>query len=91
MIVRWTKSASEDLQQITRHIRKNNPGAARHVAKTIFDAANALDTFPQRGRVGRVSGTREWVVPGWPYILVYQITDHAVEILRIYHGAQDWP
>ena len=31
------------------------------------------------------------VFPGWPYILVYQVTEYAVEILRIYHGAQDWP
>jgi plasmid stabilization system protein ParE len=27
----------------------------------------------------------------WPYIVVYQVTEHAVEISRIYHGAQDWP
>ncbi|MGO9262243.1 MAG: type II toxin-antitoxin system RelE/ParE family toxin [Bryobacteraceae bacterium] len=26
-----------------------------------------------------------------PYIAVYQVTDEAVEISRILHGAQDWP
>jgi plasmid stabilization system protein ParE len=25
-----------------------------------------------------------------PYILIYQVTDDAVEILQIRHGAQDW-
>jgi plasmid stabilization system protein ParE len=26
-----------------------------------------------------------------PYIAVYRVTEHAVEISRIFHGAQDWP
>jgi toxin ParE1/3/4 len=91
MIVRWTQPAAEDLQNITRFIRRDNPTAARHVAKTIFDAANDLNSFPRRGRAGRIAGTRELTFPGWPYILVYEVTEHAVEILHIYHGAQDWP
>jgi toxin ParE1/3/4 len=72
MLVRWTAPAAEDLKRITRHIRKDNPTAARSVAKTIFDAGNSLDTLAQRGREGRIAGTREMVFPGWPYILVYQ-------------------
>ena len=91
MIVRWTTAAAQDLTRITRHIRRDNPTAARNVAKTIFDAGNALETFPNRGREGRIPGTREIVFPGWPFILVYQVTQNAVEILSIYHGAQDWP
>jgi plasmid stabilization system protein ParE len=38
---------------------------------------------------GRIAGTREFVVT--PFIPVYRIKPDAVEILRIYHGAQDWP
>jgi plasmid stabilization system protein ParE len=38
MLVRWTAPAAEDLKRITRHIRKDNPTAAPHVARTIFDA-----------------------------------------------------
>lgn len=91
MIVRWTTAAAQDLTRITRRIHRDNPTAARNVAKTIFDAGNALETFPNRGREGRIPGTREIVFPGWPFILVYQVTQNAVEILRIYHGAQDWP
>jgi toxin ParE1/3/4 len=91
MLVRWTASAADDLKRITRRIRKDNPAAARRVAKTIFDAGNALSSFPHQGREGRIPGTREWVFPGWPYVLVYEVTEYAVEVLRIYHGAQDWP
>ena len=88
MIVRWTSPAAEDLRQIARFIRRDNPTAARHVAKILFDAANELDSFPNRGRI---AGTRELIFPGWPYILVYEVRKKTVEILHIYHGAQNWP
>ena len=47
--------------------------------------------FPNRGRTGRIAGTRELVFGPLPYIAVYRVTEDIVEILRIYHGAQDWP
>jgi plasmid stabilization system protein ParE len=37
-----------------------------------------------------MAGRREWVFSPLPYIAVYQVTEDAVEISRIYHGAQDW-
>jgi len=30
------------------------------------------------------------VFPPLPYIVVYLVTEEAVEITRIFHGAQDW-
>jgi plasmid stabilization system protein ParE len=36
-------------------------------------------------------GRRELAFPPLPYIVVYQVKEHAVEISRIFHGAQDWP
>jgi addiction module RelE/StbE family toxin len=91
MLVRWTRPAAGDLRCIARYIRRDNPTAARNVATAIFNAGNSLNNSPERGRKGRIPGTRELVFPGWPYILVYEITEHTVQILRIYHGAQDWP
>lgn len=91
MQVRWTTPAAQDLQEIARFIRKDSPSAARAVAKALFDAVNNLDIFPLRGRVGRIAGTRELVVRTLPYIVVYQVTKTAIQILHIYHGARDWP
>lgn len=45
----------------------------------------------RRGRIGRIEGTRELIFPELPYVVVYRIQDQVVEIVRIYHGAQDWP
>ena len=91
MIVRWTTPAANDLERIARYIRKDNAEAAIEVAKALFDAADSLNRFPRRGRVGVIDGTRELVFPGWPYILVYEVTDNAVNILHIRHGSRKSP
>ena len=46
--------------------------------------------MPNRGRPGHRSGTRELLLSPLPYIVVYRVKDETVEILHIYHGAQDW-
>lgn len=89
MRVRWTKPASEDLQRITRGIRRHNPTAAREVATTLYDGSMSLEFLSGRGRKGRIMGTRELVLA--PCVIVYRSKADTVEILRIYHGAQDWP
>jgi plasmid stabilization system protein ParE len=38
-----------------------------------------------------MAGRRELAFPPSPYIVVYQVTQQAVEISPIFHGAQDWP
>jgi plasmid stabilization system protein ParE len=42
MRVRWTTLADEDLSRITRHIRQDNPAAARKVAKILYDSGMSL-------------------------------------------------
>jgi len=89
--VRWAESALKDLRGITRYIRKDSPAAARAVAKAAVDAADSLALFPFKGHEGKTEGTREIVVSGLPYILVYKVSKAAVHILHIYHGARNWP
>jgi addiction module RelE/StbE family toxin len=91
MRLRWTTPATQDLYNIVSHIQQNNSDAAGRVAQTLYDGCDKLGDFPRRGRKGRMEGTRELVFAGLPYIVVYRIQDQDLEILRIYHGAQDWP
>jgi toxin ParE1/3/4 len=91
MKVIWSTPAVEDLERIFAHIGKENPTAAREVVETIYKGCEALRDFPRRGRPGRMKGRRELVFSPLPYIAVYEVKDYAVEISRIYHGAQDWP
>ncbi len=91
MQVIWEEDALSDLRHIRRHIAKDNPVAARQVARRIRDAAGILAEHPEIGRPGRVADTRELVIPDTPYIAAYQVAGDAVLILRVLHGAQQWP
>jgi plasmid stabilization system protein ParE len=92
MQVRWSLPAAEDLERICERIERDNPEAARRVARTIYDGCARLKDFPHIGRASsRMTGRRELVFAPLPYIGVYQVTELAVEISRIFNGAQNWP
>jgi toxin ParE1/3/4 len=62
------------------------------IARIVYDGCTRLKDFPNLGRTStRMRDRRELVFPPLPYIAVYRVTADAVEISRIYHGAQDWP
>ncbi len=90
MIVRWLASARGDIEHIAIRIAEENPRAAIRIARELLLAGDSLTLFPQRGRPGLVSGTRE-LVTVWPYLIVYDVDSGTdiVRILRIWHGAQD--
>jgi plasmid stabilization system protein ParE len=86
--IRWTAEASEQFAGAVEHILAENPAAARKTAQTVLDRIEQLAAFPALGRRGEVEGTRELVNP--PYVIVYRFTDEVVEVLQVWHGAQDW-
>jgi len=91
MKIRWSPTAVSDPESIREYIAKDNPSAARKVANRIKESVNRLINFPLSGRVGRVPGTRELVVPGTSYIAAYTIQGDEVLIASVLHGRQNWP
>jgi len=57
----------------------------------IEAAVRNLVDYPHLGRPGRVKGTRALVVSGTPYVIAYRVEPDAAVILRLLHGAQQWP
>ena len=91
MLVRWTPAALNDLKTISGYIEaQRNLATANRVSRIIYDAIQMLRRFPASGKTGIEEGTRELVVPALPsYIVVYRvIRSEAIQILRIWHGAQ---
>ncbi len=86
----WTTPAIDALEAAQSYYHELNPVAARMLARRIFEAAQRLRQNPQIGRAGLREGTREWVIARTPYLLVYRVTPQTVEILHVWHGAQDW-
>ncbi len=86
--VTFAAPALADLLRIRTHIGQDHPAAANRVAVQLVAACDRLEYLPERGRPGLVPGTRE-LVALWPYIIVYRIAREKVQIVRIWHGAQD--
>ncbi len=89
MRIRWTPAAAADLQQISDYLRNHHPSYRQPAVRKLYDLVRALKQWPQQGRKGREQGTRELVFSPLPYVAVYRIRDQSIEILRIYHTAQD--
>ena len=86
----WSVDALDDLDAVVAHIASHSPASARLVITRIEAAANLLAEIPA-GRPGRVTGTYEKLVLRTPYILAYRLTDTALTVARVIHGARDWP
>jgi toxin ParE1/3/4 len=89
--LRFTKLALADLDEVRTYLAARNPRAAAATATGIRRAVRGLTTFPERGRMGRIDGTRELVVPTTPFLVVDRVGEREVEVLAIMHGARRWP
>ena len=92
--IRWLKRALANLDAEAAFIARDNPAAAARVVEAIASTVELPAQYAPwaaLGRPGRVEGTRELVVPDTPYLVPYRVRGHAVEILRVFHGARKWP
>ena len=91
MQVKWSRKVLLNLHDAVKYIADDGPVKAAEVAQRIWNSAQQLAEQPGMGRLGRVAGTRELVIPGLPYILPYVERGMAVIILRVLHAAMKWP
>lgn len=89
--LRWTLPAVEQLREIFDYIADDNPAAAEQMVERIRLSIRQSTRMPYAGRIGRVGGPREAIVPGTAYIVAYRILEDAIHVLAILHGAQQWP
>ena len=87
----WTRAAIRDLTHVREYIAHENPDAAREIALKFVGATERITQLPELGRIGRVNGTREVVVSGTQYLMVYRLKKNAIHFLRVLHGHQKWP
>jgi toxin ParE1/3/4 len=78
-----------DLEGIHHWIAQDSPKAAKAVIERILSSTELLASFPYMGRAGREEGTREWVVPRLPYVVIYEVHEAEVIVIAVFHGAQD--
>jgi plasmid stabilization system protein ParE len=91
MRIRWTPAAAADLEHISNYLKDRHPRYRIPTMRKLYAAILSLKDWPHRGRVGREGGTRELLLEPLPDVAVYRVKEHSVEVLRIYHAAQDRP
>jgi toxin ParE1/3/4 len=91
MVLEWSVFALADRNAIFDYIEADSPRAAVSVDDRIRACVDNLKRFPEMGRIGRIEGTRELVISRTPYIAAYLVAGDTVRVLRLLHGAQQWP
>ena len=87
----WLQRAIQDRDAQLDYIAQDNPTAAVSQGDRIAEQIEILQQHPQMGRPGRKQGTRELVISRTPFIVVYRVKGKRIELLRVLHGAQQWP
>jgi toxin ParE1/3/4 len=80
-------------------LKAKNPDAAARVGPRILDDIEQLVEHPYLGKPGRSRDTRELVISSYPFLIVYAVehdettsdTPQTIIILRVLHGAMQWP
>ena len=91
MKICWTEGANSNLDQVEKYIAQDNPPAAVATVKKIIEAAQMLTDYPTIGKRGRERGTRELVVAGLPYIIIYVVHLEELVVIRVLHTAMKYP
>lgn len=89
--IEWTLPALRDLQHAGEYIAQEDTAAAVRMAERVREAVEYLPEQPNMGRPGRVGGTRELVVSGTPFVVIYWSRGGVIQILRLLHHARRWP
>ncbi len=87
----FTHRFRDELRREYQFLRERNPAAAERVRERIVTTIQRLKQFPQSGRSWRLSETWELVVPGLPYIVIYEIDESRVVILTLFHTSREFP
>jgi plasmid stabilization system protein ParE len=90
MRIVWAEQARQEREAQYRFYLARNPDAARRMRTRVRERLDWLRQTPKGGRPGHVQGTRELVIPGTPWVIVYQENPVQIEIVHFFHGRQDW-
>jgi addiction module RelE/StbE family toxin len=86
----WTTDALDDRREIDDCIESDDENAAVELDELFSVNAKRLVAYPNIGRPGRISGTRE-PVARQNYVLIYDIVEDQVRVLRVLHATKQWP
>jgi toxin ParE1/3/4 len=91
MKVRFSRRARTDVDQIWQYIAPRNLEAADKIVGAIESLSGRLSDHPHLGRRIGKGDVRLAPLPRIPYLVFYEVSRGEVNILRVIHGARQWP
>ena len=90
MKLRHSRRSIRQISSILSYIAERDSSAADRVSRRFQEAIAMLMEFPGAGHRGAQTGTREFAVPGLPYVIVYRVISvrDELRIAGVFHGAQ---
>jgi toxin ParE1/3/4 len=89
MIVFWSDVATADLQHLHDWLSGLPNASPDDVIRRIRAAAESMERLGDIGRPSGVPGTRLLSIHTDPYVVVYRLKGEDMEVLAVYHTAQD--
>lgn len=84
----WSRHSQADRQKIAEfYASEASPFIAEQALLSIKNATNRILKNPLNYREGKKSGTREYIMRRFPYIVIYRVSDTKVSIIRVLHQA----
>lgn len=85
----WSMRFRGALHREYEYLLQENPDAARRTIQRIVATSRRLSQFPRSGRAWRLAGAWELVIPGLPYIVVYDIEPERVVLQMLFHTSRE--
>ncbi len=81
----WSRPALEQIEAQFEYAISHLPISPETLQQRLQKAVVILESHPGIGTVGRVAGTREWMIKGTPLTLIYRVKPRKIQILAVVH------
>ena len=89
--------ADRDIDEIAEHIFETDPAAALRFLDNVYETMKKLASMPSLGSPCEFTSRAFANLRTWPvrkfkkHIIFFQPLDDGVEVIRVLHGARDYP
>lgn len=87
--IRWTSTATRDLEVGYEFFRSGNPRTAAMLVRRVLDMVQSLAANPKLGRATLVGETTYRVVVVSPLSLYYRLDEDGILVVRLWDGRRN--
>lgn len=88
MKIVFLRSSVEDLSWFRNYYSSIFPEGEIKAQQHFLNVCQLLEANPYMGRRGEVPGIREMHIPKTPFTLIYRVSRHHLEVLRLWDERQ---